>query len=318
MNNTVVSQFGTDVLRGLSSVPKYLSSKYFYDAHGDELFRKIMELDEYYLTRAELSIFQESKNEIKELLTGSQPFRLIELGAGDGAKTQVLLTHFMEESIDFSYHPVDISPNVLDILERNIKSNIPGIHIEPLAGDYLQILHDVRIENHQRNVVFFLGSNIGNFDQKLTRSFLSQIHDNLNKGDLLMIGFDLKKDPAIVLNAYNDKQGVTRDFNLNLLTRINRELGGDFDINSFKHYPTYNPATGECTSYLISLADQKVHLKDLDTIIQLKQWEPIKMEISRKFSTEDIQELAGTTGFRLVKTLHDRRSLFAESIWEVN
>ncbi len=312
-----MSQFGSDVREGLTSKPKFLSSKYFYDQHGDELFRKIMELDEYYLTRSEFSIFRNQKERIQELLAGSQPFRLIELGAGDGAKTMVLLEHFIGNSIDFSFCPIDISPNVLNILEANVKSRLPEVNMEPLAGDYFKILHDIKIENHKRNVVFFLGSNIGNFTHDLAISFLKDVNKNLNPHDLMMIGFDLKKDPTTILRAYNDSKGVTRDFNLNLLKRINRELGGDFDLSSFKHYPTYNPATGECTSFLISLADQEVLISELNLKVAFKRWEPLKMEISRKFNIEDINGLATEAGFKVMDTLYDDNRLFAESIWEV-
>jgi len=312
-----VSQFESDVRDGLTSCPKFLSSKYFYDHHGDELFRRIMALDEYYLTRSEFSIFRGKKQRIQELLTDDQPFRLIELGAGDGAKTMVLLEYFIQHKINFTFCPIDISANVLNILEENIKSQLPDVRMEPLAGDYFKILHDLKVENHQRNIVFFLGSNIGNFTQELALSFLETVGKNLNPKDLMMIGFDLKKDPVTILNAYNDKQGVTRDFNLNLLRRINRELGADFDLSCFKHYPTYNPSTGECTSYLISLTDQDVHIHEMDLKVHFKQWEPMKMEISRKFDLEDIHGLAEASGFRVIDTLFDDDRLFAESIWEV-
>ena len=312
-----MSHFGSDVRDGLTSKPKFISSKYFYDEHGDELFRKIMELDEYYLTRAEFSIFRNRKDRIQELLVGTQPFRLIELGAGDGAKTMVLLEHFIKNNVGFTFCPIDISANVLKILEQNVRSQLPKVRIEPLVGDYFKILHDIKVENHQRNVVFFLGSNIGNFPQKLALSFLGSVAKNLNPKDLMMIGVDLKKDPEVILSAYNDKHGVTRDFNLNLLTRINRELGGDFDLSSFKHYPTYNPTTGECSSFLISLKDQEVKISALDLKVQFKRWEPIKMEISRKFDLEDIHELAESSGFKVVDTLYDDEKLFAESVWEV-
>ncbi len=312
-----MSHFGSDVREGLTSKPKFLSSKYFYDKHGDELFREIMELDEYYLTRSEFSIFRNEKQRIQELIAGSQPFRLIELGAGDGAKTMVLLEHFFRNDIDFTFCPIDISPHVLNILEENVKTQLPEVSIEPMVGDYFKILHDIKVENHQRNIVFFLGSNIGNFPHDLALSFLGSVAQNLNPKDMMMIGVDLKKDPAVILNAYNDKQGVTSDFNLNLLARINRELDADFDLSCFKHYPAYNPLTGECVSYLISQKDQKVHVRALDLQVQFKRWEPMKMEISRKFDLEDIHELAEGSGFSVVETLYDKDKLFAESVWEV-
>ncbi len=315
--NKDVSNFEKDVREGLTASSKYLSSKYFYDHVGDELFIKIMELDEYYLTRAEFDIFRNQKAEIQNTLTGDQPFRLIELGAGDGVKTLVLLEYFSKNKIDFTFCPLDISPNVLEILEKKVRERLPNIQMESLAGDYFKVLHDIKVESHVRNVVFFLGSNIGNFTKDLARTFFENLHNNLNKKDLVMIGFDLKKDPATILSAYNDKKGVTRDFNFNLLSRINRELGGNFDLESFSHYPVYDPSTGECTSYVISQKAQQVNIKDLGLVVTLEKWEPIKMEISRKFSPDDIHQLASASGFRVVKDLFDQNGFFCESIWEV-
>lgn len=313
----ISTQFARDVEEGLSSNPKRLSSKYFYDAVGDKLFQQIMQLDEYYLTRAELNIFQTRKERFLELFDSGGAFRIVELGAGDGMKTKVLLKHFQGEGADFSYCPVDISANVLNDLERNVKAEIPELKMEPLAGDYFKVLADLKFKNHKRNIAFFLGSNIGNFRKDLAIDFLSSIQSNLQKGDFLLIGFDLKKDPKRILAAYNDSQGVTKAFNMNLLTRINKELDGDFKLENFDHNPIYDPLTGECRSYLIATEEHEVCLKSIQKKVHFKHWEPIYMEVSKKYDLVEIDELANSAGFKVVENLFDEEKLFADSIWEV-
>lgn len=312
-----MNQFGQDVLSGLSSTPKKLSSKYFYDVKGDELFQQIMHLEEYYLTRAELEIFQTQKEKILQLLRPNGPFKLLELGAGDGLKTKVLLKYFVEQNVDFSYIPVDISSNVLDLLESNLRKEIRELKIQPLAGDYFKVLSDLKFKDNSRKVVFFLGSNIGNFLGNAVKSFFKSIHDNLQKGDILMIGIDLKKEPQKVLTAYNDQEGVTRAFNLNMLTRINNELGGNFDPDSFMHYPVYDPLTGECRSYLLSTKKQEVCIASLQQSFEFDAWEPIFVEVSKKYSLHEIEQLAVETGFHVIDNVYDKKGLFTDTIWEV-
>ncbi len=309
--------FAQDVDEGLSASPKRLSSKYFYDADGDKLFQQIMGLKEYYLTRAELNIFNQKQQQLLDAFDSGGAFRIVELGAGDGMKTKVLLKYFQAQGADFSYCPVDISPNVLGELENNMKEEIPELKMEPLAGDYFKVLADLKFKNHKRNIAFFLGSNIGNFRRELAVQFLSSIKSNMRKGDCLLIGFDLKKDPKRILAAYNDVSGVTKAFNLNLLTRINRELGGDFNVEAFDHNPTYDPLTGECRSYLIARDPQTVNVRALNKQFHFKSWEPIYMEVSKKYDLYEIEELAATTGFRLVENFFDQERLFTDSIWEV-
>lgn len=311
------TQFAEDVKEGLNSTPKRLSSKYFYDAKGDKLFQQIMQLEEYYLTRAELNIFQTQSQHLLDLFDSGGAFRIVELGAGDGMKTKVLLKYFQEKGADFSYCPVDISANVLEDLKRNVLAELPDLKMEPLAGDYFKVLSELKFQNHKRNIAFFLGSNIGNFRKDLAIAFLSSIQQNLAKGDFLLIGFDLKKDPKRILSAYNDSQGVTRAFNINLLQRINDELGGDFDLEAFDHNPIYDPMTGECRSYLIAKTPQKVHIKELEESFEFRAWEPIYMEVSKKYDLDEIADLAESTGFRVRENLFDEEQLFADSIWEV-
>ena len=314
---TQVQAFSQDVKKGLMSFPKTLPSKYFYDERGDELFQQIMELDEYYLTRSELEIFQTQKQAILEhFLDGVESFKLIELGAGDGTKTKVLLNYFIKQEVDFTYAPIDISSNVLAQLRGDLKITIPKLNVEAVQGDYFDALAALNKNHDCREVVLFLGSNIGNFSNDQAQRFLSRLSSNLSKGDLLFIGFDLMKDPDKILDAYNDQEGVTREFNLNLLSRINNELGADFQLNKFKHAPTYDPITGETKSHLVSTEEQEVYIAEIDKSFHFNAWEAIYTEVSQKYSYRMIEEFANESGFALVKNFTDRENNYVDSLWE--
>lgn len=319
MNDTtlVLSTFAEDVRNGLLQFPKTLSSKYFYDEQGDKLFQAIMGLDEYYLTRSEFEIFSEQKEAIlRGFLGDGTSFKLIELGAGDGTKTKVLMSHFLDAHADFTYIPIDISQNVLDQLEGDLAESLPELQVDPVQGDYFDALAKLNLDGDTKEVVLFLGSNIGNFSNEGGKQFLSQLGKNLSKGDLLLIGFDLMKDPQTILNAYSDKLGVTKEFNLNLLTRINNELGADFDIEKFEHLPTYNPINGETRSHLLSTVKQNVYIEVLDTTFTFDAWEAIHTEISQKYSPKMIEEFAEAAGFRIVQNFSDEHHYFVDSLWE--
>jgi len=309
-------QFMEDVHQGLSANKKYLHSKYFYDETGDKLFQEIMQLDEYYLTDEEYAIFQSQK---KDILTAfGDDFSLLEFGAGDGFKTKVLLKYFLENQVEFNYLPIDISQNVLELLESDLKKDLPDLEVDILVGEYFKALKMEELENHPSKIVLFLGSNIGNFKNHDELFFLKELRNSLNRGDRVMIGFDLKKDPNVILNAYNDASGVTEKFNLNLLTRINRELGANFNINQFMHYPIYDPITGECRSFLLSKSNQKVTVETNETDYTFKEWEPIFMEISRKYDIETIHLLAAQAGFKVVKDFFSERKYYVDTLWEVD
>ncbi|MFY0689093.1 MAG: L-histidine N(alpha)-methyltransferase [Cyclobacteriaceae bacterium] len=307
--------FLEDVKTGLSSNPKSLPSKYFYDKRGDELFQQIMALEEYYLTRAEYEIFQLQKQKILDVFYKNQDeFRLVEFGAGDGYKTKVLLEHFIEKKIAFEYKPIDISQNALDKLIVDLNGNIPKLQLSAEQGDYFQVLSKLPRLNHKRNIILFLGSNIGNFTLDEIEGFLKGIRAKVYKDDLLFLGIDLKKDPDKILKAYDDEKGVTKAFNLNLLARVNAELGGDFDLNGFDHCPSYNPVNGECISTLVSNKNQTVTISGASFV--LNKWESIQTEISRKFSLEQIADLATKCGFEIEENLLDSNAYFVDSIWK--
>ncbi len=318
-SEVVDEAFARDVLKGLQSHPKTLPSKYFYDEVGDKIFQEIMAMDEYYLTRAEHGIFERQKEEIFAAIdSDGAAFRLLELGAGDGLKTRVLLEYFASTGAPFDYSPVDISPHVLEILERKVKAELPELSVTPLAGDYFDVLTSINYDTSKRNVVLFLGSNIGNFNNTQAVSFLSRVQQSLHVGDYLLIGFDLRKDPDMILSAYNDSAGVTKRFNINLLDRINRELDGDIDVSAFEHYPIYNPATGECKSYLINTYPQRFTIGALEMEFELAAWEPIFTEVSKKYSLEEIEQLAARSGFEKVRDFFDEDRYFVDSLWKVS
>ena len=226
---TATSLFAADIEAGLSANPKALSSKYFYDETGSRIFQAIMEMPEYYLTNAEYDIF---KGQAAEILKAIDPegkgFHLLEFGAGDGYKTKVLLKHFLEQKVGFDYLPIDISRPILDELEAALNAEMPELDVSPKTGEYFSVLEELSGVDTRQKVILFLGSNIGNFNKDVAIRFLSTMASKMNTGDKLLIGMDLKKDPHVILKAYNDPHGHTRDFNMNLLVRINRELGGRF------------------------------------------------------------------------------------------
>ncbi len=312
---TFESSFARDVYHGLTHQPKWLSSKYFYDEKGDEIFRQIMRMPSYYLTDAELEVFTTRQNDILTDINDGKPFDLIELGAGDGAKTKVLLDHFVKSKVDFKYKPCDISGNVLSILEQDISKEIPDLQIEPLVGDYFEVLANELMVSDRKKVILFLGSNIGNYTKKHSKEFVKKLRGSMNTGDILIIGVDLKKDPNVVLRAYNDPEGITASFNYNLLTRINRELGGHFDINTFRHHPVYDPVSGECRSYLLSTVAQEVMIEALDLKVTFDGWEPIFMEISRKFSAAELDQMAISCGFDPFSGYTDKKVYYKDALW---
>ncbi|AZA49241.1 L-histidine N(alpha)-methyltransferase [Chryseobacterium carnipullorum] len=316
VENTPIDGFRLDVLEGLKSNPKRLSSKYFYDKNGDRLFQEIMAMPEYYLTKCELDIFQNKTPELAQLIiSDNEPFDLIELGAGDAMKSTFLLQYLVEQGINFTYMPIDISGNILSILNEKLSHEIPDLPIVALEGEYFQMLQKAAALSHRRKVILFLGSNIGNMDIGEADQFCSDLNQNLTSGDKVLIGFDLKKNPHTILNAYNDKAGITAAFNLNLLTRINTELDADFDTDQFQHYQTYDPVSGACKSYLVSLKDQKVTIDDHS--ISFKENELIDMEISQKFSPEKIEELRKKSGFLSAGEIKDSKRWFVDVAWEV-
>lgn len=311
-----LTKFAEDVLAGLTSTPKQLSSRYFYDDEGSRLFMEIMKLPEYYPTRAEFKIFEEQTDEICRAFTdGAIGIDLIELGAGDGAKTAVLIHHFLKEGIDFTYSPIDISQEANDALSTRFRTMFPDLKISPLTGDYFKVLGSLENGSGRRKVLLFLGSNIGNFQQDKALGFFRELRAVMNANDRLFIGFDMQKDPRVIVAAYDDPEGVTAAFNLNLLSRINRELGADFDLSKFSHYAQYRPVECAARSFLISREKQTVTIKALDRSFDFDQWEPIFMEISQKYTRAMIEELSSDSGFEIEQEFYNPDDFYIDSLW---
>ncbi|QNN44680.1 L-histidine N(alpha)-methyltransferase [Pedobacter roseus] len=311
------TQFLQETLTGLQSEPKFMLSKYFYDATGDRIFQQIMEMEEYYLTNAEMEILQYQSAQLSQAISADgTAFDLIELGAGDATKSIHLLKSLLNDQMEFSYFPIDISEHVISDLEENLPKKLPELDIKGLNGDYFDMLKKATELSDRRKVVLFMGANIGNMTITDAESFCSSLKQLLSPNDLLIIGFDLKKNPQQILAAYNDKGGITRSFNLNLLQRINKELDGDFNLENFEHYANYDPASGACKSYLISLKNQIVNIGR--NAIHFIENEYIFMEISQKYSLTDIDQLAAKTGFKPLQRFFDQHQYFVDAIWKVD
>ncbi len=320
MEQTVsaTAEFIKDVRQGLTAQPKFLSSKYFYDARGDRIFQSIMRMPEYYLTNCEYEIINNKKALMLEAFeTNGSGFDLVEFGAGDGLKTNVLLEYFLDKKANFRFVPIDISYSVLQLLEEKVKRKFPQLDYYSVNDEYFSALEELNRLSSRQKIILFLGANIGNFLPEKATSFLREMKHCLNKGDKLMIGFDLKKNPKIILEAYNDKTGFTKSFNLNLLQRINRELGANFQLDRFDHYPVYDPVSGEARSYLISLADQKVTIEALNEVVHFKQWEFIYTEVSQKYDLHMIEQIAQISGFQIEQNYFDCRHYFVDSLWSL-
>jgi len=317
MNDTSIAlcQFAKDVDEGLSSNPKKLSSKYFYDDHGSRIFQEIMEMPEYYPTNAELEILTNQAGDIFEATEFYEGFNIVELGAGDGTKTKAFLSHLVEKGIDVTYHPLDISQEAMTALESDLKQSLPSLKIQSLVGDYFKVLNEFNFGDRP-NLFLFLGGNIGNYEPKEATNLLQLFGQHMKKGDQFLIGIDLKKNPRKIQVAYDDPQGITRRFNLNLLRRINRELGANFDLEQFSFYSTYEPQSGDVRSYLFSLSEQDVKIEAIGKTIHFKKDEIICTELSKKYSLSEIQELAHSAGFVHQTEFYDSQRLFVDSLWE--
>jgi len=309
--------FARDVLNGLSRSPKSIPSMYFYDAEGSRLFQRITELDEYYLTRCEQEILETHGSRIAEAI-GERSFRLMELGVGDGRKTEVLLRQFLAAGLNLEYNPIDICRQTVLDVTSTLRRRLPhaSLRMHGMVAEYFDALDMLRRNSGRRNLVLFLGSSIGNFAQHGTRRFLRGLRSSLNAGDFALLGFDLKKDLGVLHRAYNDSAGVTRAFNFNLLKRVNRELGGEFDLSRFTHHGAYN-ARQECMeSWLVSTEEQHIPIGALGRSFSFRAWEGIRLECSYKYDLSTIADLAAGAGFRVRQNFLDSRGYFVNSLWQ--
>lgn len=308
--------FAKDVAEGLSQHPKKLSSRYFYDATGSRLFQEIMALPEYYLTRAEFSLIRQHRSAMAKAFAAGGFFHLVDLGAGDAMKTKLLLQELVSQEKPFDYVPMDISGAAMKELSKNLQQEHPDMHVQAVVAEYVTGLQWLEQHLTERKVVLFLGSNIGNFEREEGLEFVSQIRQHLHPGDLFLLGVDLSKDPDTILAAYNDASGITAAFNLNLLDRINRELGGNFDLDAFKHFALYDPQLGVMKSFLVSQRAQEVYLEATQTRYTFAAWEAVHTENSHKYTLQQAKEMGSTAGFELVTSYLDAEGHFADMLFK--
>jgi L-histidine Nalpha-methyltransferase len=315
-NLTVLGEYAPDkaeirreLLDGLRKPEKSLPSKLFYDELGSELFEQITRLDEYYPTRTEAEIFT---NRIDEIIVhlGSD-VTLIEFGSGNSQKTRILLDHLPDP---VGYVPIDISQEKLTESATAIAAAYPGLSVIPIWADYTRELELPTIEG-SRKAAFFPGSTIGNFYPDEAEAFLKRVAELVGEGGGLLIGVDLKKDERILNRAYNDAEGVTAAFNLNMLAHINRAFGANFQLDNFRHYAAYNEALGRIEMYLVSLEDQTVNVGDAE--VSFRRDERILTEVSHKYTVEDFERLAARGGFHVQDVWTDSDRLFSVQCLEV-
>jgi dimethylhistidine N-methyltransferase len=300
-----VATFRDDVLAGLALPQKSIPPKYFYDERGSQLFEAICELPEYYPTRTEMAIMRQHVDEIARLL--GPDVQLIEFGSGSGVKTRLLVDR-LEPSL---YVPIEISPAALRQASGALALLYPWLNISAVVADFSRPLRLPEFVGMpvRRKAAYFPGSTIGNFTPEEALGFLAGVREMVGPGGMLVIGVDLKKDKRVLDAAYDDSRGVTAEFNLNLLHRINRELDGDFQVKRFRHQAFYDPAKGRIEMHLESLFSQFAHVAGRR--FDFRTGETIHTEISCKYSVEEFQALAARARFHAEKVWTDPASLFA-------
>jgi dimethylhistidine N-methyltransferase len=321
--NKEVEEFANDVATCLTSENKRLNPKYLYDHMGSKLFEQICLQPEYYLTRTEASLLKRHAPAITNLV-GSN-IRIIELGSGSSSKTAILLRYLSSQKKRIYYFPIDISASILMESTRTLKSQFPNATITAIRSDYNTGIDRAAArcmatdgEEEEKNndaspyakLILFLGSSIGNFEPMAARSFLRSIRQRLHTNDFLLVGSDLQKDEFVLNAAYNDKAGITAKFNLNLLARINRELGGNFELGKFKHYAFYNREQHRIEMHIVSNTDQQVYIEALCKNFSFRKGDSIHTENSYKYSLSQISALAKDSGFRIEKEFTDEKRWF--------
>jgi L-histidine N-alpha-methyltransferase len=312
------AQFTQAVLEGLSREPKRLPSWLIYDDRGSEIFTEITQLAGYHPAQCEIEIFQNHKQAITDMLA-KEAFRVIELGAGDGKKTHILLEHFIQNQLTFDYVPIDISEgaikNLVGFLESRFSQST--MSVTGLAADYFEGLRAIKEQSNVRNIVLFLGSTIGNMELHVAEQFLGKLRESLNAGDYVMVGFDLMKHPKTLYAAYNDSKGVFERFNLHLLDVLNRKLGANFVKDHYVQQGHYNPRTHAVESHIYSTREQVVFIEALGKGFSFGAWESMQTEHSFKYTQSEIEGLAEKNGYRTLTHLFDTHNHFVDSVWEV-
>jgi dimethylhistidine N-methyltransferase len=296
-----------DVINGLTKANKSLPARYFYDAKGSQLFEDICQLAEYYPTRTEASILQQYAPEIVDR---TQAVELIELGSGRSTKTRYLLDAYRDSDSPLYYVPVDVSGSILKASAEDLLADYPKLKIQGKVATYSQALQQLSNNFLGKRIIVFLGSSIGNFNSAECDRFIERVTSALNLGDYFLLGIDLQKPVEILEAAYNDSQGVTAAFNLNMLQHLNNRFDGNFNLDLFKHQAVYNRSKHQIEMYLISQQQQSVTLQNLDLTIELDRGEKILTEISRKFDLTKMQSYLSDRNLNLIQTYSDPQQWF--------
>jgi dimethylhistidine N-methyltransferase len=294
--------FAQELSHSIRQKQKAINPKFFYDQKGSQLFEKICTLPEYYLTRTEISILKQIDGKLQSHLDGN--FRLVELGSGSSQKTRLLIDMLTRLQKYVEYFPIDIS-KILKTSSTVLQSDYKKLHITGIIDNYENGLEFVKNYDNMKNLIVFLGSSFGNFDPENGISFLQKINSSMKKGDLFLVGLDLVKDKNVLYQAYNDSQGITAQFNLNILSRINSELGGNFDTSKFAHYAVYNENQNKIEIYLRSLAKQTVQIPNAELMLEIDDGELIHTENSYKYTISQIKQMFTITGYQIQAMWND-------------
>jgi L-histidine N-alpha-methyltransferase len=304
-----LAEMASEVREGLTSTPKRLPSKYFYDERGSRLFERITDLPEYYLTRAEQRILEKRSADVARL---SRPIELVELGSGSAKKTRLLIDAARAEGHLARLIPVEVSQEMAEQTAQDLAQRYPGLAVHAVVGDFEH--HLDRVPSGERPLVAFLGSTIGNFPEEQAVELLGQVKQIVGDEGAFLMGTDLVKDESIIEAAYNDSQGITAEFNRNILNVINDALDGDFDPRAFDHVSFFNEEEARIETYLRARTDQSVRLETLDIDVDFQEGEEMRTEISRKYTRESVERMLHEAGLELEHWFTDDDEAFALSL----
>jgi L-histidine Nalpha-methyltransferase len=309
------NDFAKEVEKGLKDKKKHVSPKFFYDKNGSKLFEKICDQPEYYLNRIESLILKKSVLEIINIL-GEKEITIIELGNGNSLKTRILLKPFLTNMKRVCYFPIDVSLKMLKKSIRDLSREYVNLQVFGICSEYvsglIKLNKFMKMNDNipRRKLIIFLGSSIGNFDPKESKEFLYSLRKYLLKEDALLVGLDLEKDKKILDKAYNDKKGVTAEFNLNILSRINKELGGEFKLSTFEHKSFYNIHKHRIEMHLVSKLDQLIRIGSIGKTFYFKKGETIHTENSYKYSQNRVKKLVKDAGLEIIKAFTDPKKQY--------
>ena len=308
MKNT----FTNDIKKGLTAKNKFIPDRDYYDDRGSVYFQELMHNPDYYVYNSELEILETYKNDIIDIFNkNTKRFNLIEFGAGDGIKTELLINELINNNINFNYIPIDFSKKYIDDMELSFKKKFTSLNIKGINADYFDALEQIANKN-TKNIILFIGSSFGGLTDIEADEFLSKVSSKMKKDDILFIGFDLKKSPTILYKAYHN---TCFDWCNYLLSRINNELGGNIDLSKFEYYTNYNPINGKFKWYFLSKIKQNIYIKDIDLNVSFDKSEPIYIGQSKKFSETEIISLSEKYNFKSINNYTDSNKYFIDSVW---